>query len=102
MICNCPWFLLKEELGALQPAVILLFGRTNLRDVIRPWAVPDDGYGAEQGPRLERDLAKIGDRRIDLFSLNHPSSRDRAVLASLKQLTASLARRPITSSDADR
>lgn len=96
MIANCPEFLLKEELEILNPSVILLFGRSDLRDVVRPWSVPEDGYGMEEGPHLERNRAVIGGRDVTLFSLNHPSSQNsRYVSDSLEQLAESLRRWPI-------
>jgi hypothetical protein len=91
MIDNCPKFLLAKELEILDPSVILLFGRSDLRDVVRPWSVPEDGYGLEEGPRLERNRAVIGGRDVTLFSLNHPSSQNsRYVTESLEQLIESL------------
>jgi uracil-DNA glycosylase len=95
MVETCPKFLLEHELAILEPDVVLLFGRTDLRDVVRPWAVPEHGYGTEQGPRLERDHAEIGDRRVELFSLNHPSGRANHIAASLLQLAESLEKNPL-------
>lgn len=93
MVYNCPRFILEDELTFLGPKVILLLGRSHLRDSVRPWAVPEDGYG-EQGPRLERDRVLIGSQPVDLISLNHPSGRANHVAASLEQLAESLRARP--------
>ena len=96
MFANCPEFLVKEELEILEPSVILLFGRTHLRDVVRLWAVPEDGYGFEEGKHLERNRALIRGRPATLFSLNHPSSQNsKYVTASLGQLRESLSARPL-------
>ncbi len=96
MIANCPEFLLKEELEVLKPSAILLFGRSDLRDVVRPWSVAEDGYGLEEGPHLERNRAVIGGRDVTLFSLNHPSSQNSHYVSdSLGQLAESLRRWPI-------
>ncbi|HZK15274.1 MAG TPA: uracil-DNA glycosylase family protein [Solirubrobacterales bacterium] len=90
MIRNCPSFLLQPELGIIQPQIVVLLGRSNLRDVVRPWAVSEDGYGKEQGPHLERDTATIDGRSVELISLNHPSARSKDVISSREQLVASL------------
>ena len=93
MMSNCPPFLLLKELEILRPSLILVFGRSQLRDVVRDlMVVPDGRFGQEQGPHLERDLASIGGRHVELISLNHPSSRGRAPGDSLSQLSKSIHR----------
>lgn len=96
MFNNCPEFLVKVEFEVLKPSVVLLLGRSDLRDVIRPWSVPEEGYGIEEGPRMERNQAVIGGRPVTLFSLNHPSTPNSAhVVASLGQLRESVASSPL-------
>jgi hypothetical protein len=90
MFRNCPEFLLGDELAILEPSVILLFGRSRLRDEVRRWSVPEAGRGAEQGPHIERDRALIDGRSVELISLNHPSAHANDVQASLDQLARSL------------
>ncbi len=94
MFGNCPEFVAQRELSILQPKVIMVFGRTHLRDKVRPWAVPEWGYG-EQTPPVERDTASIDGRIAELVSVNHPSGRADDVRASLSRLHASLKARPI-------
>ena len=92
---NCPEFLVCSELQILKPSVVLLFGRSDLRDVVRPWAVPESGYGFEEGPSLERNHAQLEGHAFELFSLNHPSSRMRDFEASLQQLARSVTTQPL-------
>jgi Uracil DNA glycosylase superfamily len=87
MIWECPPFLALPELEILEPRVVLHLGRTDLR---REWIVQEGGYGDEQGPHMERDMATIGDRAVELISLNHPSGHANDVQASLDQLVRSL------------
>ena len=97
MFDRCPPFLLKAELERLAPSVALLLGRTvgGVRDSIRRWAVPPNGYGQLKGRSLERDLAQIGGRPIEMISVNHPSAQNQEYVdRSLTQLAASLEKHP--------
>jgi len=74
MWANCPSTLLLDELAILTPSVVLLLGRSKLRDPIRGLllARADLEYGESPG-NLERDHFAIAGRRIELLTLNHPS-----------------------------
>lgn len=102
MLDQCPKFLLRGELEVLTPSVVVILGRTQVRDKVRPWAVPPDGYGRWQHKSLERDVALIEGRRVELISVNHPSSQDQSdVVRSLEQLAGSLATDPAGSPPLD-
>lgn len=90
MTANCPPLLLVKELAVLRPRVVLLLGRSQLRDVIRPALKVE--YEEARGA-LERDHFRLGDDEVTLFSCNHPSSR--WWTRSLEQLAQSLIERPL-------
>jgi hypothetical protein len=92
MIWTCPSFLAQRELEILAPRVILHLGRSHLR---REWLVQEGGYGEERIPHMERDTATVGGRPVPLISVNHPSGHADHIAASLGQLVASLADRPL-------
>lgn len=67
---NCPPLYLKAELALLQPAVVLVLGRTAA--VERVGSV----LGAQQieeAPSFERLRGSIAGRPVDVFCCNHPS-----------------------------
>jgi hypothetical protein len=76
MVGNCPRLLLRAELEILRPRVVLLLGRTTVRDVVRPML--DVAWG-EHPDGLERDTFKLADGTVvDVISANHPSGSNRA------------------------
>jgi hypothetical protein len=95
MFANCPPFLLADELRILEPRAAILLGRGRLREEARRPLVPGPGYGREEGPHLERNIAELDGRSFTLFCLNHPSSRAADFEASLLQLVNSLNSEPL-------
>lgn len=71
MFRQCPPLLLRDELRILKPRVVLLLGRPQPRDTVRP--ILDVRWGEHRGA-IERDSFALGDARCELFSCNHPSS----------------------------
>jgi Uracil DNA glycosylase superfamily len=94
MFQACPQFLLLQEIDILKPDVVLLLGRTNNRDAVRP--ILDPRWGSHPGS-IERDIFALKDgSTAALFSLNHPSARNPdSWRKSLRQLHESVERCPL-------
>lgn len=80
MVGQCPPFLLRQELEILRPRVVLLLGRSEVRDVVRPMLSPIWG---ECPGSLERDTFRLCDESAELFSCNHPSTGNPELLAGV-------------------
>ena len=87
---HCIDLLLIDELRLLEPAVVLLLGRSELRDSVRPVLRVRLGltWGEHPGA-LERDTFVLYGRHVILFSVNH-SGRRPSWHRSYRQLVTSL------------
>lgn len=93
MCCKCPHFLLGDEIEILAPRVVILLGRSQLRDVVRPMLAVTWG---ESPGSFERDSFELRSGNIaELLSCNHPSSHRNNWRASLSRLVASLRATPV-------
>jgi hypothetical protein len=98
MYDECPPLTLMPELTALEPRVMLLLGRTRVRNPVRELLRREANleWGASPGS-LERDGFTLGNTPCTLFCLNHPSTRDaRRWQDSLDQLVEQLIAQPVT------
>lgn len=79
MFQECPDLLLLEEFALLEPRVVVLLGRSRLRDTVRPLLRERSklAWGGSPGC-LEWDGFDINGLPAALFSLNHPSGRNPA------------------------
>ncbi len=93
---NCPPFLLKEEIAILAPRVVLVLGRTTVRDPIREMLLIEWESGEHPGS-MERDWFRMepDGERIQMFSLNHPSGRPNNIAKSLCEMHESLVKTPL-------
>ncbi len=96
MKLNCPSFLLLRELEILKPRVVLLYGRSGLRDVVRPMLNRGNDAGLDWAHRMERDDLATPFGSCTVFSLNHPSSVHPYFDESLEELQRSLVDSPLT------
>lgn len=88
---RCPPFLLKRELAILRPRVVLLLGRSTVRDPVRKMLQVEWG---EAPGSMERDRFQLDGAPVELFSLNHPSRPTNAA-TSLAQMRDSLVATPL-------
>jgi hypothetical protein len=96
MYAECPALTLIPELEALTPRVVILLGRSNVRDGVRTLLrqEADLTWGTSPGS-LDRDTFNIGSAVCTLFCLNHPATRDaRSWRRSLSQLVEQLIAEP--------
>lgn len=91
---TCPSLLLLDELNVLRPRVVILLGRTRLRDPVRRLLVDraELAYGTSPG-HMERDAFRVDGEQVDLLTLNHPSFP--AWQKSYRRLAESLATEPL-------
>ena len=87
---ECVGLLLREELRILAPRVVILLGRSRLRDRVRPllrvrWGQCPGG--------LERDAFELDGATVELLSCNHPSYP--AWRTSFSRLVTSLVETPL-------
>jgi len=77
MYVECPSLTLMTELRILRPSVVIVFGRSRLRNGIRPVLEreADMTYGSSPGS-MERDTFRLGPDRCELICLNHPSAQN--------------------------
>jgi hypothetical protein len=95
MFARCPPLLLVEEIELLQPIAVILLGRApNPRDSVRP--LLNVQWGEHPG-HLERDTFRLrSGQDIELFSCNHPSTKNReSWRASLGELIDSVRERSV-------
>lgn len=86
----CPPAFLLEELRILRPRVVLVLGRSKVRDPVRELLQVE--WGVSPGS-LERDAFKIDGVRSELISANHPSRP--GWRKSYDQLVESLNKEPV-------
>lgn len=98
MCSTCPPYLLADEIEILAPRVVILLGRTQLRDVVRPMLPV--AWGESPGS-FERDRFQLRDGSVaELLSCNHPSCHRNNWRACLSRLVESLRAAPLATSDA--
>lgn len=96
----CPSLTLMPELDVLRPRVMIVLGRSHVRDAVRPLLIEkaDLRWGASPGS-LERDTFSAADTTCTLFCLNHPSAPDAGSWRrSLAQLVEQLIAQPLDAS----
>lgn len=97
MFPNCTDLLLLDELALLAPAVVVVLGRSELREHVRRLFKQHDGleWGMHPNlPSLERDQLRLNGQRAELISVNHPGSRGHW-RRSYVSLVRSLTREPL-------
>ncbi|MEA2377735.1 MAG: hypothetical protein QOD13_1642 [Thermoleophilaceae bacterium] len=94
---QCPSLTLMPELEALAPRVVILLGRSRVRDSVRALLRQDADLEWDTCPgSLERDTFTINGAACTLFCLNHPAARDaRTWKRSLSQLIEQLIAEPV-------